>query len=142
VDCCGHAADPLQLLITNVRPPAGAALFSVTVNVALLPPWTLVGLSDTVNDTLGCTVSVDVTAFPPWVAVSVTTVATLTEDVVTWNGALPLPALMVTLVGTDAAVLLLLLSATVMPPGGAGPFRATAALVVAPDVTDQALGTR
>jgi hypothetical protein len=122
VDCCGHAADPLQLLITNVRPPAGAALFSVTVNVALLPPWTLVGFSDAVNDTLGCTVSVDVTAVPPYVAVSVTTVVAATADVVTGNAALLLPALMVTLGGTEAAVLLLL-SATVAPPGGAGPFR-------------------
>lgn len=54
----------------------------------------------------------------------VTSVEAVPEDVVTWNLLLVLPAAMVTLGGTVAALVLLLCRVTEMLPG-AGPVRVT-----------------
>ena len=62
----------------------------------------------------------------------VTDVSRETVCVVTVNVADVCPAAIVTLAGTVAAEVLLLLSATTAPPVGAGAFRVTVPVVVLP----------
>lgn len=113
----GTDADPGRLLprLTTV-PPAGAALDSLTVPVADVPPLTLVGL--TVNDEsdgavapLGLTVSVADRVTPPPVAEIVTAVGAFTVPVVIWKLTPVIPAETATLAGTLATAGLLLVSA-------------------------------
>jgi len=105
VTLAGTDAEPGRLLarLTDV-PPAGAALGSVTVPVAGLPPTTLVGL--TVNEERvgggggvpdGFTVRLAETVTPPPVTEMVTTVGTETTAGRIWIRPLVLPAGTVTL---------------------------------------------
>jgi hypothetical protein len=63
----------------------------------------------------------------------------LTGLVVTVNVALVALAATVTLVGTCAALVLLLDNVTIAPPAGAGPFRVTVPVDVLPPTTDVGL---
>jgi hypothetical protein len=62
----GTEADALLLDSVTTAPPAGAAVVSVTVPVLLVPPVTLVGLTDAADNAAaaGLTVSVAVLLTP------------------------------------------------------------------------------
>jgi hypothetical protein len=62
----GTEAEVLSLDSVTTAPPAGAAALSVTVPVLLVPPVTLVGLTETVDSAAaaGLTVSVAVLLTP------------------------------------------------------------------------------
>jgi len=117
----------LELLRScTTTPPAGAGLLRVTVPVAVLPPQTEVGLivSDwSVTLGAGLTVRVAVRETPPAEAVIVTLVALETARVETVKFALVAPAGTVTVLGTVATLVLLLLRFTTNPPDGAGAVR-------------------
>ena len=65
----------------------------------------------------------------------VTPVLELTAEVLTVNLALAVPAETVTVAGTVAAFVLLLLSITTAPPAGAGPDKVTAPCELVPPTT-------
>jgi hypothetical protein len=90
-----------------------------------------------VSSVAGCTVRDAVAFAPERLAVIVTGVLAATPDVVTEKVALVVPAPTVIVTGTDAAALLLLESATVVPPVGAGPFSVRVAVTVVPEVTTE-----
>ena len=73
---------------------------------------------------------------PFHVAEIVTEVAPALDFTVTVNVAVVAPAATVTLAGTVAAAVLLLLSVTVAPAVGAGPFSVTVPVDVLPGATD------
>src|SRR5687767_7272642 len=83
----------------------------------------------------GVTVSVAVRAAPPNVPVIVADVDAVTDDVLTTNVALKAPAGTVTLVGTVAALVLLLDSVTTAPPDGAALVRLAVPCEVLPPTT-------
>ena len=117
----------------TVMPPAGAGWVIVTVPVDALLPMTPDGLSATVAMlAAGLTVSSTDVLEPANEAVIETVVEVATAYVVMVNGVVDAPALNDTVAGTVATAVLLLLSATVSPPSGAGPFSVTVAAEVAP----------
>jgi hypothetical protein len=83
----------------------------------------------------GVTVSPAVRVTPLWVADTVTDVEAATDDVVMANVALVAPAATVTLAGTVAAAVLLLVSDTAAPPEGAPLDSATVPVEFEPPVT-------
>src|SRR6266850_2249801 len=108
-----NVADPLPSTMTLM--PAGLEVtrsslrpLVVTVSVAVCP-----------GGGAGVTVSVAVLVAPPYEPVIVTGVDALTAAVVIANVALVLPAAIVTLAGTVAALVLLLDSVMTAPPAGA-----------------------
>ena len=111
------AATLLLLSVTNA-PAGGAAPFSVTVPVELFPPTTLVGDRVKEDKVAGLTVRVAV-LLTPNVAVMTVVDVEPTPKVVTVKVAEVAPASTVTLAGTVAAAVLLLLSETETPPVGA-----------------------
>jgi hypothetical protein len=120
----GTTAAPVLLLVSaTTAPPEEAAVVSVTVPCAVVPPVTLDGVRFTAcrpaAGGTGVTVSVVVLLAPLYEAISVTAVLPATAAVVAVNDALVAPAATVTLVGTVAAAVLLLVSATMAPPDGA-----------------------
>jgi len=120
----------------TVMPPAGAGWVIVTVAVDALLPMTLDGLSATVAMlAVGLTVSSTDVLEPADEAVIETLVELATAYVVMVNGAVDAPSLIDTVGGTVATAALLLLSATVSPPAGAGPFIVTVAAEVAPPLS-------
>ena len=129
----------LELLRScTTAPPAGAGPLRVTVPVAVLPPQTEVGLivsdwSLTLGE--GLTVRVAVRETPPAEAVIVTLVALETTRVETVKFALVAPAGTVTLLGTVAIFVLLLLRLTTNPPDGAGAVRVTVPVLLLPPTT-------
>ena len=130
----------LELLRScTTAPPAGAGLLRVTVPVAVLPPQTEVGLivSDwsVTFDAGGLTVRVAVRVMPPAAAVIVTLVTLETGFVATMKFALVAPAGTVTLLGTVATLVLLLLRFTTNPPDGAGAVRVTVPVLLLPPTT-------
>ena len=130
----------LELLRScTTTPPAGAGPLRVTVPVTVLPPQTEVGLivSDwsVTPDDGGLTVRVAVRETPPAEAVIVTLVALETACVETVKFALVAPAGTVTVLGTVATFVLLLLRFTTNPPDGAGPLRVTVPVAALPPTT-------
>ena len=122
----------------TTAPPAGAGPLRVTVPVAVLPPHTVVGLivsdwSVTLGE--GLTVRVAVREMPPAEAVIVTLVALETACVETVKFALVAPAGTVTVLGTVATFVLLLLRFTTNPPDGAGAVRVTVPVLLLPPTT-------
>jgi len=122
----------------TTAPPAGAGPLRVTVPVAVLPPHTVVGLivsdwSVTLGE--GLTVRVAVRETPPAEAVIVTLVALETARVETVKFALVAPAGTVTVLGTVATFVLLLLRFTTNPPDGAGAVRVTVPVLLLPPTT-------
>jgi hypothetical protein len=83
----------------------------------------------------GFTVSVVVRVTPAYVAVIVTAVLDATDDVVAANVAVVAPAAIVTLAGTFAAAVLLLVSDTTAPPDGAAELSVTVPVDPVPPVT-------
>jgi hypothetical protein len=122
----------------TTTPPAGAGPLRVTVPVAVLPPQTEVGLivSDwSVTLGAGLTVRVAVRETLPAEAVIVTLVALETARVETVKFALVAPAGTITVLGTVATFVLLLLRFTTNPPDGAGAVRVTVPVLLLPPTT-------
>jgi hypothetical protein len=115
----------------------------VTVPCDVVPPVTLAGVRFTAcrlaGGGTGVTVSVVGLLTPLYEAVSVTAVLVVTETVVTANDALVAAAATVTLVGTVAAPLLLLVSVTTAPPDGAAADKLTVPFAPVPPTTDDGL---
>jgi len=118
----------------TTAPPLGAALVKVTVPCDRSPPVTLVGLTDTAatvdrlgggNGRGGCTVSVALRVVPPKVAERSTAFVAATDTVLMVKPALVAPAATVTLAGSVATAVLLLVSVTSVPPVGAAAVKVT-----------------
>jgi hypothetical protein len=140
----GTTATPVLLLVSvTTAPPVGAPAVSVTVPCDVVPPVTLVGLRVTpcrlAAGGSGVTVSVVVLLMPLYEAVSVTGALPVTAAVATANDALVAPAATVTLAGTVAAPVLLLVSATTAPPDGAAAVNVTVPVDPVPPTTDDGL---
>ena len=140
----GTTATPVLLLVSvTTAPPVGAAAVNVTVPCDGVPPVTLVGLRVTpwrlAAGGSGVTVSVVVLLMALYEAVSVTGVLAVTAAVATANDALVAPAATVTLVGTVAALVLLLVSATTAPPDGAAADKVSVPVDAVPPTTDDGL---
>ena len=126
------AADVLLLVKVTTAPPAGAAPVRITVPVEDAPPYGLVGLSETEEGTAGRTVNVAVFVAPFRTPEIVTDVLADTGVVVMEKVAVVAPAATVTLAGTVAADVLLLLKVTTVPPVGAAPLSVTVPVEDAP----------
>ena len=124
-----------ELLDPNVtiRPPVGAALVSVTVQVLFDPDTMLAGLHDTADTAGGggVTVTVVVLEAPPAVAVTVAVCVVVVEPVPV-NVAVVVVAVTVTEGGTLSAVLLDP-KVTLVPPVGAAIVSVTVQVVLDPD---------
>jgi hypothetical protein len=127
-------AEVLLLVSETTAPVGGAAPLSVNVPVEGNPPVTALGFKVSDVKEAAETASVVVLVFP-YTAVRVTGVEAATPLVVIVNVVLVLPAGIVMLGGTWAAVVLLLCSVTVAPPVGAAPFRVTVPVEAAPPTT-------
>jgi hypothetical protein len=129
------AAAVLLLVSVTTAPPVGAAPFKVTVPVEEVPPVTLVGLSETLEGSGALTVRFADFVAPLNSPEMVDVVLAATGVVVTVNVALVAPAATVTLAGTVAAAVLLLVRATTAPPAGAALLNVTVPVEDAPPVT-------
>src|SRR5439155_1246031 len=113
------AAAVLLLASVTTIPPLGAAPLRVTVPCDVPPPVTLVGLSVSVDSVTaaeaGFTVRATDLVVPLLEAVIVAAVDAVTDWVATGNVALVAPAATVTLAGTVATAVLLLVSVTSVP---------------------------
>ena len=125
------------MLLDNVTlaPAAGATPFNVTVPVAVFPAVTEVGLKTKEESVGTLTVSVALWIVPN-VPVIVTGVLVATAKVVAVKLADVLPAVTVTVDGTEATVVLLLWRATIAPPVGAAPLRVTVPVELLPPPTE------
>jgi hypothetical protein len=123
------------LIRVTTMPPAGAGPLSVTVPVEVPPPLTVLGLRVSWPIPGGRTDRVAVLLDPLQRTRIVTEVVAVTGDVVTVNVAEVWPAASVTLAGTVAAAVLLLVGEQTVPPAGAGPVRVTLALEELPPTT-------
>jgi hypothetical protein len=128
------AADVLLLLNVTTAPTAGAAPLRVTVPVELMPPTTEVGDRVTEDKDAAVTVSVAFMLVPR-IAVTTEVVVEATPNVVTVKVADVLPADTVTLAGTLAAAVLLLVRLTETPPVGAAAFSRTVPVELLPPTT-------
>jgi hypothetical protein len=134
------AADVLPLVSATTTPPVGAAALRATVPVLLVPSTTVSGfrlrpVSVGLDDAAGDTVRTAERDAPPEVAVIVTWLVAVTDVVVTGKVVLVEPPATVTLAGTDAAALLLLVRATACPPAGAVVDSVTLPVAGSPPVT-------
>lgn len=141
------ATNVLLLDSATVAPPEGAAAANVTVPVDVFPPVTLVGLNDS-DDRLAVlppeavTCRITVRVIPPWAA-------EIAEDWSNWlvlvdavNVALVAPAGTVTLGGTVATAVLLLVRSTTAPPDGAAAVKTTVPVDELPPATGLGLSAR
>jgi hypothetical protein len=124
----------LLLLNVTTAPTAGAAPLRVTVPVELMPPTTEVGDRVTEDKDAAVTVSVAFMLVPR-IAVTTEVVVEATPNVVTVKVADVLPADTVTLAGTLAAAVLLLVRLTETPPVGAAAFSRTVPVELLPPTT-------
>lgn len=130
----------LPLCSVTCSPPAGAGPVSVTVPVVTWPMTALVGINDRLTTTGATTVIGTVDDAPLGkVAVMLTFAPALTANVVTLNVPLLAPPAMLKLAGTVAALVLLLISVTVNPDGGAGPLKTRVPTDPVPPVTNVGL---
>jgi len=127
-------ADVLLLLNVTTAPTVGAAPLRVTVPVELLPPTTEIGDRLTEDKDAAVTVSVALVLVPR-VAVTTEVVVEATPNVVTVKVPDVLPADTVTLAGTLAATVLLLVRLTETPPVGAAAFSCTVPVELFPPTT-------
>jgi len=125
----------VSLLSVTIAPPLGATPLKVTAPWDVVPPVTLVGLTERVINNGGFTVRVAVLVTPPYVAVMATGAEAVTGVVLIVNVALVPPSGTVTLAGTVTIVGFPLLSVTTAPPLGAGLINVTVPLDVPPPVT-------
>jgi hypothetical protein len=128
-----ETAELLSDIATTI-PPSGAGAFNVTIPVEVLPPLTLLGLTDKVEIDTGLTVKVAVFVVAPRLAVMVTAVEAVIGVVLTTNVADVAPANTVTLTGT-VAMGLLSVNVTIVPPAGAAPLRFTVPFEETPPIT-------
>jgi hypothetical protein len=120
------AAAVLLLVSVIVAPDAGAAAFNVTVPCDGFPPTTLLGFNVTeLTNAAAATESVAGSVTPAYAPEIVEVVDVVTELVVIGNVALVAPDAIVTLAGTVAAAVLLLVSVTVIPDDGAAELTVT-----------------
>jgi hypothetical protein len=133
------AAAVLLLPSVTSAPPAGAGPFSLTVPVDALPPRTDIGLTVTELRAAAVTVKVAVFVIVPYVAEIATDVLAATGALAAKNVAVVAPETTVTLAGTVATDVLLLLIVTRAPPPGAGPFSVTVPVDELPPRTDVGL---
>jgi hypothetical protein len=133
------AAAVLPLVSETTTPPVGAVALRVTVPVLFDPSTTVSGFRlrpvSVGLDEAGTTVSTAERDTPPEVAVIVTWLVEVTDVVVTGKVVLVEPPATVTLAGTDAAALLLLVRATACPPAGAVADSVTLPVAGSPPVT-------
>jgi hypothetical protein len=123
--------------VTTIPPVVAGALI-VTVPVVDVPPWTVLGVMDTLTKVGGVIVSVAFWVALPIDPVIVEVVEAATTVVVTVNVAELDPAGIETLAGTVATVLLEE-SVTTSPPVPAGPERSTVPVEFVPPATDVGL---
>lgn len=126
------AADVLLLVRVTMSPPGKAAPFRVTVPVDDAPPIGLFGLSETEEGVAARTVKFADLVVPLNVEEILTVVLAATGTVVMINVAVVAPAGTVTLAGTAATEVLLLVSVTTSPPVGAEPLKVTVPVDDAP----------
>lgn len=135
----GAVAEASLLDSVTANPPAGAALVSVTVPCDAVPPVTLVGFTATDDSDAGgggdATVRVALRLAPPKEPPMVTGVEAFTAAVLTVNVAVVAPAATVTLAGSVAADVLLLVRETLAPPDGAALVSLTVPFELVPPVT-------
>ena len=134
-DAGTFAALVLLLLRPATMPPAGAAVARVTVPMLVAPPVTVAGFIAS-PASHGFTPSVAVCDDPLYVAVMTAPTAAATGFVVMANVAEAAPASTATEAGTVAAAVLLLVSATTAPAGGAGADSVTVPVLPIPPVTE------
>lgn len=133
------AAEVLLLVSVTLAPPDGAGPFSVTVAVDRLPAAAVVGLSVTELGTRAITVRTALAAVLLYEHEIVALELLVTVLLVTVNVAVVAFAATVTLAGTVATEVLLLVSVTTAPPAGAGPLNVTVPVDVLPPVTEAGL---
>ncbi|PWB65156.1 MAG: hypothetical protein C3F14_05800, partial [Deltaproteobacteria bacterium] len=131
------AVDVLLLVNDTEAPPAGAGPFSVTVPVETVPPFTVVGLKDSDDSEGRFTVRVEERVTPLNEAEMVAVVEEETGKVVIGKVAVLLPPATVTFAGTVAAVSLLLVKDTTIPPAGADAESVTVPVEPFPPVTEE-----
>jgi hypothetical protein len=135
----GTCAADVRLLISAITAPAGgAAPLSVNVPVEDEPPLRVLGFKVSELKEATETLSVIVLVFP-YTAARVTVVEAATPLVVIVNVVVVLPAGIVTLDGTWAAVVMLLCSVTFAPPVGAAPFKVTVPVALLPPTIELGL---
>jgi hypothetical protein len=136
----GTTAEVLELESATTAPPAGAALVSLTVPAALVPPFTLDGV--TVTDVRPTIVSVSEMVFPEKTPLMLGLAVHSAACVAMGNVADELPAGTVTLAGTAASELLEDSVTTKPPPAGAFPRNRTVPIDGLPPATVAGLTVR
>lgn len=136
----GAVAVELLVASVTVTPPAGAGELRKTVPVALVPPGTLVGLTETDCKSggafgSGARLMKNDLVTPPAVAIMFADAASVTGAVAIVKLLALFPAATVTVGGTWAAALSLI-SATEAPPAGAGMTSWTVPVSESPPITD------
>lgn len=134
--------DVLLLVKVTFAPENGAGSLRYTFTFGSTPPWNVEGwtvIDDTAGGVAGgVMITLALFVVPLSVPEIVAVLVEVTpEFVCTWNSAFAMPFTMVTLAGTYAAPVLLLLNETVRLPEGATEFGASVAVAIAvvPPVT-------
>ena len=130
----GTTASELLLARLTAVPPSPAGPLSVTAPVAIVPPPTVVGFTETELSAAGVTVNVAVFAADPEPAEIVAVTCVLTPVVETGKLAELAPGATVTEAGTVTVPVLELKGAT-NPPAGAAPDRVTTPSAAVPPWT-------